>query len=405
MDFERITHMPTSIHTRWASPENPLARPGMAGLLNNGRKGNPCFPLMPGQTFVLAEAENTSGMIRRIWMTLLDRRPVMLRSLRLDFYWDSMAQPAFSVPVGDFFGAALGRTAPYSSAFVSIPEGRSFNSFFPMPFRRGMKITLTNEGNEPQPLVYYDIDFTIGDEFTDDTLYFHAHFRRENPTQLQEDFAFLPTLQGRGRFLGVTAGVRVNTKEYGATWWGEGEVKVYLDGDKDLPTLSGTGTEDYIGTGFLLGQYATPFQGCPVADHERNEYGFYRYHVPDPIFFYENIRVTIQQIGFFELKNREALKRLGTEIFRAGGPGRIPFDPDDKLTFPPYLERTDDYSSCSYFLLDRPESGLPDIADVELRTADLYEGDPPEAPSGTVDEEMFAEFMKRYIEQQTRYTE
>ncbi len=158
MDYASITNMPEGIHTRWASPENPLGTIGGGGKAGFGRKGNPCFPLFPGESFILAEAVNTSGMIRRIWMTLYDRRPAMLRSLRLDFYWDSMEKPAFSVPFGDFFGCGVGRAVPFTGAFLSNPEGRSFNSFFPMPFKRGMKIIITNEGSEIQPLNYYDVD-------------------------------------------------------------------------------------------------------------------------------------------------------------------------------------------------------------------------------------------------------
>src|SRR4029079_5990915 len=108
----------------------------------------------------------------------------------------------------------------------------------------------------------------------------HAHFRRENPTTLQQDYELLPLVRGKGRFLGVNVGVQADKERYGTTWWGEGEVKVYLDGDTDLPTLCGTGTEDYIGTAWGQGRFAHLYQGCPVADGEAMAYCFYRYHIP-----------------------------------------------------------------------------------------------------------------------------
>ena len=403
MDYAWITKMPKGVHTRWASPENPLGLKGEGGKANCGRKGNPCFPLFPGESFILAEVVNRPGMVRRIWVTMFDRRPVMLRSLRMDFYWDSMERPSFSVPAGDFFGCGLGRAVPFTGAFLSSPEGRSFNSFFPMPFRTGMKIILTNEGTEPQPLIYYDIDYTVGDEHDENTLYFHAFFNRENPTTLQKDFTFLPRIEGTGRFLGVAAGARVNTDRYLGIWWGEGEVKMYIDGDTENPTLCGTGTEDYIGTGFELGSYSTPYQGCSLADFEQNEYAFYRFHIPDPVYFYEDLRVTIQQIGFCDFKHWIELKKSDRDLYRATGPGLHPVGSEETPGVPPYLERSDDFSSCSYFLLDRPESDLPALCGVEDRTANLYEDDYPQTPEGMADQQSLEAFYIQLHSQQTRY--
>jgi hypothetical protein len=360
------------IETRWASPENPKARKGWGGQPNGGRKGSPCLPLLPGESFTLAEAVNTSGTIRRIWVTISERSPRMLRALRLDFYWDQLETPSFSVPFGDFFGMGLGRCYPFTSVLFSNPEGRSFNCFVPMPFKTGMKIAITNESEKPLPFLYYDVDFTIGDPHGEDTLYFHAHYRRENKTTLRKDFELLPEIEGSGRFVGLNCGVDVNCRDYLKTWWGEGEVKMYIDGDSKYPTLCGTGLEDYIGTAWALGQYATLYQGCPLADFDEWQFAFYRYHIPDPVYFSKDIRVTLQQIGFCNFELREELKKQGKPYYKAG-PDEQEFDLNNPLELPPYLERQDDYSCCSYFYLDRPESGLDKLDSVEKRTEDLLD--------------------------------
>ncbi len=360
------------IKTRWASPENPQARKGWGGQPNGGRKGSPCLPLRPGESFVMAEETGVSGTIRRIWVTVSERSPWMLRALRLDFYWDQAEQPSFSVPFGDFFGQGLGRNYAFDSALFSNPEGRSFNSFVPMPFKTGMKIVVTNESDRPLLMLYYDVDYTIHDKHGDDMLYFHAHYRREKNTTLRRDFEFLPRVQGEGRFLGVNAGVIVNEKEYLGTWWGEGEVKMYIDGDSEFPTLCGTGTEDYIGTAWEQGEYSTLYQGCPLADFDNGQFAFYRLHVPDPVFFSEDIRVTIQQIGFCAFDLREQLAQQGRTYYKPGA-DQAEFDLGNALEYPPYLEREDDFSSCSYFYLDKPETSLPALDPVEKRIEGLLD--------------------------------
>ena len=360
------------VKTCWASPENPTAKKGKGGIPNAGRKGSPCLPLLPGESFVMAEAVKTSGTVRRIWVTIAERSPWMLRSLRLDFFWDQLDQPSFSVPFGDFFGHGLGRVYAFDSALFSNPESRSFNCFIPMPFKTGMKIVITNESDQILPLLYYDVDYTIGDPHGEDMLYFHAHYRREHKTTLGKDYAFFPKISGEGRFLGVNAGVIVNQKDYLDTWWGEGEVKMYIDGDSDHPSLCGTGTEDYIGTAWEQGQYATLYQGCPLADFENGQFAFYRYHIPDPVYFYEDIRVTIQQIGFCQFDSRENLAKMNRKYYKAAG-GRPEFDMANELEVPPYLEREDDFSSCAYFYLDKPTTSLPGLDPVEKRAGGLLD--------------------------------
>jgi D-arabinan exo alpha-(1,3)/(1,5)-arabinofuranosidase (non-reducing end) len=359
---------PRDIETRWASPENPAGEKGQAGKANGGRKGSAYFPLAAGEQRVLAEASGTSGTVRRIWVTISDLSPAMLRGLKLDFYWDGAQRPAVSAPFGDFFGMGLGQTVAFQSALFASPQGRSFLCYVPMPFRTGMRLVVTNETDMDLRSFYYDVNYTLGDPHGDDTLYFHAYFNRENPTRLQQDYELLPRLEGQGRFLGVNVGVIVDQQRYGKSWWGEGEVKIFLDDDHELPSLSGTGTEDYIGTGWMMGEYANLYQGCLLADYEHMRYCFYRYHIPDPVYFHRAIRVTIQQIGVILPQDVEGLSKQ-EPIYKAG-PGRVELDRGPLQPFQ-LFEREDDWSSCSYFYLDKAENGLPALASLEDRTKGL----------------------------------
>ena len=357
---------PEGVETRWVSSENQRGEKGRGAQANAGRKGSATVPIRAGASRVLAEATGTSGTVRRIWMTFPDRSPKMLRSLRLDMYWDGARTPAVSAPVGDFFGLGLGQMVPFQSALFSNPEGRSFNSFVQMPFKTGMKIVMTNESDTNLDELFYDVDYTVGDRHGAGALYFHAHFRRENPTRLQQDYELLPRVSGRGRYLGTNVGVIVNQREYHNTWWGEGEIKIYLDGDREFPTLAGTGTEDYVGTAWGQGQFAHLYQGSPVADERAMRWCFYRYHIPDPVYFRRDIRVTMQQIGYLADHSRGALVREGRKLY-AAGPGLVERDIRTDGKF----ERSDDWSSCTYFYLDRPENNLPPLVGVERRVEGL----------------------------------
>jgi len=375
-----LYELPVGVESRWASPENPAGAKGQAGRANAGRKGSPTISLKAGQSVVLAEARGTSGTVRRIWMTIFDANTAkqgrlccgerLLRSVRVDMYWDGARTPAVSAPVGDFFGLGLARMVPFESALFSSPEGRSLVSVVPMPFRRGMKIVLTNEGDVDLPSIYYDVDYTIGDRHPPSTGYFHAYWHRERPTQPRRDYEILPRVTGRGRYLGANVGVIADKTRWLGTWWGEGEVKVFLDGDSTLPTLSGTGTEDYIGTAWGEGRFAHLNQGSPVSDEGAGRFAFYRYHVVDPVYFARDVRVTIQQIGYLgggaTDRDRLALVQAGRRLTRAGA-GDEALD----LSKGGLFERADDWSSCSYFYLDRPENGLPALAPVGERVAEM----------------------------------
>jgi Protein of unknown function (DUF2961) len=365
--------LPEGVDTRWASAENPLGEKGKAAQTNGGRKGRPAIPVKAGEQVTLAEVRGSSGTVRRIWATISDRSPAMLRGLKIEMSWDGATKPAVSAPFGDFFGFGLGRMVSFQSALFASPEARSFNCYIPMPFRSGMKIVLTNESGKDLQLLFYDVDYTLGDKHGANDLYFHAHYRRENPTALQHDFEILPQVSGNGRFLGANICVQANKKLYVDKWWGEGEVKMYLDGDRKSPTLAGTGAEDYVGTSWgIQNQYANLYQGSHFVDADKMRSCFYRYHIPDPVYFKTDIRVTVQQIGFTgERSTADPVYHTGAPIYNAG-PGLVEKEKGSWGMF----ERQDDWSSVAYFYLDRPEDDLPSIDPPEERMKGLAWGGP-----------------------------
>ncbi len=358
---QSLFQIPEGVQTRWSSAENWGGEKGAGGIKNGGRKGSPSFALKAGAEKVLAQASETSGMIRRIWCTIDKRSPKMLRGIRLEMFWDNAEKPAVSVPLGDFFGQGLGQMKAFENVFFASPEGKSFLCLVPMPFKKAMKIVVKNETDEDISMFFYDVDYTFGDQFGKDLLYFHAWYNHQNPTKLRKDYEILPFVAGKGRFLGANFSVIVNTIEYTRSWWGEGEVKMYIDGDSEYPTLCGTGTEDYIGTGWGQGEYSQMYQGCTVANGEKMEYAFYRYHVPDPVYFYKDIKATIQQIGFANEKEIKMLAQMKNPVYPIGKELKaIDFSKEMKgLLF----ERTDDVASCAYFYLSEPENNLPQKAD------------------------------------------
>ena len=373
---------PRGVQTRWSSFENPEAGRGSGGRENGGSKGHAFDQLAAGETKALLDVRG-SGTIGRIWMTVSDRSPEMLRSLRVDMYWDDAVHPAVSAPLGDLFGVGLGRRTAFECALFSDPEGRSFNCFIPMPFRTAARVTITNESEKRLPHLFYDIDLLLGVEHSPEALYFHVHWRRESPNALGEEFVILPRVQGSGRFLGCNVGVIVDPG-YAGTWWGEGEVKCRFGGEAH-PTLCGTGTEDYIGTGWGQGLYAHRTQGCLVADRSKNQWAFYRYHIDDPIYFDDACEVAIQTIGgsgkatVLELQEK-GLPLIPISIDTGAEGGFLALmDPEQPvdLRSPSIPEgwcnfwRQDDWSSTAYFYLNSPESGLPALAPAAARAAGL----------------------------------
>jgi len=344
---------PHDIHTRWASAENWSGKKGGGGMTNGGRKGSPSFSLKAGQEKILAEASGSSGMVRRIWLTINERTPEFLRGLKIEMYWDDAKEPAVSAPLGDFFNHGLGQMSVFENALFSSPEGRSFNCYIPMPFRKNMKILVKNTTPKDLAMFFYDVDYTLGDKVDENSLYFHAYFNQQRATILGSDYQILPKVNGTGRYLGTNLSVVANDKKYSRSWWGEGEVKIYTDGDTDHPTLCGTGTEDYIGTGWGQGVFINQYQGCTIANEKDFEYAFYRFHIPDPVYFYKDIKVTIQQIGFAGKEALENLSNMKDTIYRA----EEKMEPVDFSKEMSYLlfERSDNVSSCAYFYLDKPE--------------------------------------------------
>ena len=367
--------MPAGVTSRVSSPENLNGVKGKGAMTNNGAKGSAFTSLKAGNSITLLDVREP-GSIQRIWCTLSDRSPDMLRSLRLLMYWDGSTKAAVDVPFGDFFCAALQPVA-FQSALFSDPEGRSFNCTIPMPFKSGARIVLTNESSKDLDLLFFDIDFLEKDRADSTALYFHACWTRTNHAAVGTDALLLPTVKGRGRFLGVSIGVNVDSA-YGPTWWGEGEFHCWLDGDEKYPTIAGTGSEDYIGTGWSEGRFANLYQGCLLAESAAGKYAFYRFHIPDPIYFQTACKITIQQIGGFFRPDVLALQHKGVPMqlvsssgvsgfrgaFDNGNKGNVTEgDAKDWVNF----YRSDDYSATAYFYLDRPDSDLPELAPLAQR--------------------------------------
>ena len=365
--------LPENVEMRWINAENISGAKGSGGKANYGRKGNPHYGhIKAGEQVVLADYHGGSGIIRHIWTTTRVRSPKMLRGLRMDFYWDGESKPAISVPWGDFFGAGLGCMVPFENALFNSPEGRNFNSFIPMPFRTGFRITVTNETDTNSMSFWFQVDFTINDPAPERSLYLHAYYHRERRTHLRRDNEFLCPVKGAGRYIGANFGVIANTDLYFKAWWGEGEVKIYIDGDTQYPTLCGTGTEDYPLTSWGFGRFSNLYSGCHLADFEKDKFCFHRYHVQDPIYFRKEIRATIQQIGCMDSVNHKEMFYSGNKYLRAGNE-TCPLDlsPKSDLNAVIYFERSDDWSSCAYFYLDKAANELPPLEPVETRIEGL----------------------------------
>ena len=348
---------------------------------NDGAKGHPCDHIPAGTSKTLLDVTGP-GIINRMWITINDRSPEMLRALRIEMFWDHAEKPAVAAPFGDFFGVGLGRTATFENALFANPEGRSFNCFITMPFKEAAKIIISNESDRDLDMIFYDINYQQVASWDTDWLYFHCYWHRDTSTTVAQDFEILPGITGKGRFLGTNIGVNANPV-YRNYWWGEGEVKMYLDGDGDYPTLVGTGTEDYIGTAWGQGQYYMKNSGCLIADAENRQWAFYRYHIPDPVYFKNDCRVTIQQIGGSEKANVLQLQKEQValipisihaapvlhQIYRKGIVTDLskPGLPGGWVNF----YRSDDVSAAAYFYLDRPENDLPALQAAAIRTYGL----------------------------------
>jgi hypothetical protein len=300
--------------TRSISAENPRGEKGKGGMategtgaqcardLGQGWKISPSVSIAPGEVYTMAEIEGP-GAIQSLWMTgsMGKEHP---REFILRIYWDGQSQMSVECPVGDFFASAWGEYAQVSSLPVAVNPNRGLNCFWEMPFRKSCRITLENRLDEPG-VCYYQVNYTLT-EVPEDAAYFHAQFRRVNPLPYKQVYTIVDGIKGMGHYVGTHLAWGVNN----CGWWGEGEIKFYMDGDSEFPTICGTGTEDYFGGAYdwdVNGQYVTyttPFLGMyqvirPDGTYKSQQrFGMYRWHVMDPIRFERDLRVTIQALGW-----------------------------------------------------------------------------------------------------------
>jgi len=331
--------LPQSVESRSISFENPTGAKGAGGTaasdLGGGRNGSPNRNVEAGETVQLCDIEGR-GVIRHIWITTRGI-PTNLRSMVIRAYWDGQEHPSIECPLGDFMGFAHGNVKPYCSAVHSVGEKAGMNIWLPMPFAKRARFTITNEGKGGQS-VYYQIDYTINDELPAEFGRLHVLFRRENPTELKKDFEILPKRTQKGRFLGCVLGIRSLELK---PWWGEGEIKFYMDGDDEFPTICGTGSEDYVGLSWGVQQTPFLYNGCSLNDEKNGYISMYRWHLPDPIYWKKECRITIQQIGW----------KRGL------------------------YERQDDWSGAAFWYEPVPSAPLPPLPDVAARVADLSGSD------------------------------
>jgi hypothetical protein len=331
------------------SPENPTGEKGKGGAategtgakaardLGQGWKLSPSIVIQSGQTYTLAQIAG-SGVIEHIWMTPTGNWRLSI----LRMYWDNEADPSVEVPVGDFFAMGWGKFAPISSLAVCVNPGSAFNSYWPMPFRTGARMTLENLDDKPM-VVYYQIDYSKA-PVPADAAYFHAQFRRVPAVPSKQVYTILDGVRGKGQYVGTYLAWGVHNNG----WWGEGEIKFYLDGDRDFPTINGTGTEDYFNGSYDFENqethqyqpFTSPYSGLaqvikPDGLYQTQErFGLYRWHIPDPVRFDRDLRVTIQDLGW-----------------QSGGR---------------YLSLSDDISSVAFWYQTEPHAPFPKLPEKDL---------------------------------------
>jgi hypothetical protein len=309
----------SNAQTRSISPENFTGEKGKGGMadpankdkvnmanatnaardLGQGWKVNPYIRIQSGETVTLAEISG-SGAIQHIWMTPTGN----WRFSIIRMYWDDETEPSVECPVGDFFCMGWGEYAPLSSLAVCVNPGSAFNCYWPMPFHKKCRITMENINDAEAMTLYYQIDYTLT-EVPADAGYFHAQFRRSNPNTTSV-YTIADGIKGKGQFVGVYLAWGVNNNG----WWGEGEIKFYLDGDNKFPTICGTGTEDYFCGSYNFDrngkytEFCTPYSGLvqvirPDGTYKSQQrFGLYRWHIADPIRFEKDLKITIQDLGW-----------------------------------------------------------------------------------------------------------
>jgi hypothetical protein len=344
-NLSRLSHA----KSRSISPENFTGDKGKGGMsvdgpamkagrdLGQGWKVSPFVVIKPKETFVMANVQG-SGAIQQIWLTPAGN----WRFAIIRFYWDGETEPSVECPVGDFFACGWGRYAQISSLAICINPGSALNSYWQMPFRKGFKATMENIADDDFR-VYYQINYTLT-EVPEDAAYFHAQFRRVNPLPYKSVYTIVDGIKGWGHYIGTYMAWGVNNNG----WWGEGEIKFYIDGDKEFPTICGTGTEDYFCGSYDFDskrpdgtvqytEHTTPYSGLAQVIRGDGHYdvqqrfGLYRWHIMDPVRFEKDLRVTIQALGW-----------------RSGGR---------------YLPLQDDVASVAYWYQQEPHAPFPKLPD------------------------------------------
>ena len=303
--------------SRSISPENRTGEPGQGGRtpleegsargpareLGVGWKVNPYLVLQPGETVTLADIHG-SGVIRHIWCTVTQK----WRNGILRIYWDDQPAPSVECPIGDFFCMGWQTYTQINSLPVCVNPGSGLNCYWEMPFRDGARVTLENRAEESMT-IFYQIDYSL-EPVPADAMYFHAQFRRVNPLPYKTVYTLVDGLRGKGHYVGTYLAWGTNSNG----WWGEGEIKFYLDGDGEYPTICGTGTEDYFcgsydfedpATHDRYVSFSTPYTGFHAIEPDRlyrsqMRFGMYRWHLTDPVCFEQSLRVTIQALGWRE---------------------------------------------------------------------------------------------------------
>jgi len=335
--------------SRSISPENFTGEKGKGGMaltgtgkdaareLGQGWKVSPSVVIKSKTTFTIAEITGP-GAIQHIWMTPTGN----WRYSILRFYWDDETTPSVEVPVGDFFCNGWGEYAPVQSLAVAVNPGSAFNCYWPMPFRKKCRITMENLDDENMTL-YYQVDYTLA-PVPNDAAYFHAQFRRVNPVPFKKNYVLVDSIQGKGQYVGTYMAYGSNKDG----WWGEGEIKFFIDGDTQFPTINGTGTEDYFCGSYDFDTRRTNKNGVETSEyteftgpytglaqvirgdghyHNAQRFGLYRWHITDPIRFENSLKVTIQDLGWHHNGRYMPLQDdIATTVFwyQLGGQNNFP---------------------------------------------------------------------------------
>jgi len=256
-------------------------------------KVRPCITIPEGKVETIMDVKGP-GVIQHIWITVNNK---FHRNLILRIYWDGQEHPSVESPLGDFFCTGWKSNVNINALPINVNPRNGLNSYFPMPFKKSAKITIENRSSKDCDGFFYAI--TYAETKVDDTAgYFHAQFRRTNPLPYKEDYLIIDGIKGKGQFVGCYMTWQQNNHG----WWGEGEIKFFMDGDNEYPTLCGTGTEDYFGGAWGFQEnFSAPYLGYPEGGCDGkpgNRHGLYRFHIMDPIRFESEMKVTMQAIGW-----------------------------------------------------------------------------------------------------------